>query len=251
MKVPRVALLADVHANEPALEAVLEALEARQPDLVIVLGDLVGYNASPLECIARVREVSDVAVMGNHDFDVVGESFAPGTNNNARLAQDWTRSVLTAEAVGYLGGLPRRWDGEGMVAVHGCYLNDRYFSGYITTTMLERNLQVVAGSCARGTVAFCGHTHIPMIGWLVGGSCVEPNVDGLIQWPHGASSILINPGAVGQPRDGDHRAAFALVDTDARTVEFLRVAYNIDRTVAAIARAGLPRLLGDRLREGR
>jgi predicted phosphodiesterase len=248
----RLALIADVHANAPALEAVLDALAGVRIDRVVCLGDLVGYNAEPASCIATVREAAHVVVAGNHDLDCArSETTVGGTSPLARQVQEWTRSQLSADDRAYLAGLPAIVeDPAGFVAVHGCYLNTLYYTGYVTNTMLEANLRAIA---ARGgpPVGLCGHTHVPLCGWLVDGSCIEPLFFEEVRWPTSVEAVLVNPGSVGQPRDGDPRASFVVLDLDARTAEVRRVAYDVDRAVATILAAGLPSELGQRLREGR
>ena len=251
----RIAALADVHSNEPALLAVLEAIHQQSPDLVLFLGDLVGYNASPNECVNLVRSACDVVVLGNHDRDVGQQEPISGTNSVARIVQDWTRDVLSSTSKQYLNELPPLWSDGNLNAVHGCFLNDRYYCGYVTGTMLDYNLQALSTWSKADEhapiIGFCGHTHIPMLGFLAAERYVEPQVRGVLQWPRTAVSVLINPGSVGQPRDGDQRAAFAIIDTERREVEVHRVDYDVERACAAITAAGLPISLSERLREGR
>lgn len=247
----RLAVLADVHANEAAFDAVLAAARGFAPDLTLLLGDIVGYNASPRECIARAREACDVVVRGNHDHDAASDTVSPGTHSGARLVQDWTRRVLDDDAKAYLSGLPRRWDHAGISAVHGCYLNDTHYTGYVTSTMLPKNLDAIETVTGAPAIGLCGHTHVPMLGWKQGDSYTELHPRGATDWPHDASAVLINPGAVGQPRDRDPRAAFAVVDVDRCRLEIVRVEYAIDDAAGAIVRERLPSCMADRLREGR
>lgn len=248
----RVAILADVHANLAALEAVLEAIERERPDRVLCLGDVVGYNAEPEACIRLVRERCDAVVVGNHDRAAAGDPAGMGTNSAARQALAWTGARLDDDTRRWLLALPNhRVDESGVVMAHGCYLNDAYYTGYATSTMLEANLRAVADRAGWPRLASCGHTHTPMCGWLDDEGVHEPDVSSPVRWPEEAAAVLVNPGAVGQPRDGDPRAAFALVDTDARRFRVERVAYDVERTAAANARAGLPASLSDRLKEGR
>lgn len=248
----RIAVFSDVHGNLPALEAVLEEIERLAPDRILCLGDLVGYGAEPAACIRTVRAAADVVILGNHDRDTLSAQAAPGTHSLARLTQAWTREQLTPEDLFYLESLPHRvLEPCGLVAVHGCYLNDVHVTGYVTSTMLPDNLEAVAAREGWPRVALCGHTHTPLCGWLLGSDCLEPKIRGRLTWPARARAVLVNPGAVGQPRDGDPRAAFALLDLARRSVEIHRVPYDVDRAVAALRHAGLPASLGERLREGR
>jgi len=167
----RLAVVADIHANHHALAAVLAAIQVARADLLVCLGDLVGYNAEPSKCLQRIREAAGVVIAGNHDYCTLSQEPDWGTNTAARQAQAWTRLQLDAMELAYLGGLPTHTvDSRGFVAVHGCYLNGTYLTGYVTGTMLEANLEAVAAKDSWPRVAFCGHTHAPLCGWLEGRS---------------------------------------------------------------------------------
>lgn len=246
----RLAVIADVHANAAALDATLAVIEARGVDATVCLGDLVGYNAEPAACVERVLEACDVVVAGNHDRDCLHVAQA-GTHKVARLALDWTREQLSPAQRAAVAALPAVAIGADYVAAHGSYLSEIYVSGYVTSTMLEKNLVAIARRPGWPRVALCGHTHVPMLGWWDGETVHESPLRAPEAWPETAASVLVNPGSVGQPRDGDPRAAFALLDLDARRAEIVRVPYDLDHACAAIARAGLPLELAARLREGR
>ena len=250
----RIALISDIHANLPALEAVLAAIAAERVDLTLCLGDLVGYNADPHECLALLQTQVQYIVAGNHDYDIARESSAPGTVKAAHIAQTWTRQTLNAAELAYLDGLPNKHIENGTyIAVHGCYLNDWHVTGYVTSTMLEKNLAAIAQRETWPKLAFCGHTHVPLAGYLDGEETVESNPikQPIFTWPKNARAVLLNPGSVGQPRDNSTSAAFALLDLTARRAEFRRAPYDLERTIASIHRAGLPGELAERLREGR
>jgi diadenosine tetraphosphatase ApaH/serine/threonine PP2A family protein phosphatase len=249
----RLALLADVHANLPALEAVLEDVAAQGVERCVCLGDLVGYNAEPAACVTRVRAQVTLVVAGNHDVDCVRNDSLPGTNAVARQVQAWTRAQLDLEALDYLAGLPNvACDPAGFVAAHGCFLNSLYYTGYVTGTMLGANLAAVAARPEWPSVAFVGHTHVPMCGWITAqGEVHEAPARGHLRWPSSAPAVLLNPGSVGQPRDGDPRAAYGVFDPEAGSFEFRRVRYDVEASAAAILAAGLPAVLAERLREGR
>jgi diadenosine tetraphosphatase ApaH/serine/threonine PP2A family protein phosphatase len=248
----RLALIADVHANDHAIEAVIAAVRAESVDQVVCLGDVVGYNARPVEAIQRVREACVHVTLGNHDLAVADAADRPdGTHGAARAAQQWTRRALGSRERSYLRSLPRRVvEADHYVAVHGCYLNDQHHYGYVTTTMLAANLGAVM---ERGwpRVAFCGHTHRAMVGWKNGDGVHEAPATGCVTWPRAAEAVLVNPGSVGQPRDGDPRAAWALVDLKRRTVQFRREVYDVAASAHAVRAAGLDPWLATRLLEGR
>lgn len=244
-------MIADVHANLPALDACLEELDRRRVDRVVCLGDVVGYGAEPRACIEVLRARGIATVRGNHDHDVAGTELQAGTGSAARVVLGWTRRELDELDRRWLGELPAHLvlDPPGVVLAHGCFLNDVFFRGYVTSTMLEANLRAIAGNASWPRVALCGHTHVPMCGWLAGDAVEERRA--LASWPERASAVLVNPGSVGQPRDAEPTACCAIVDLGARTAEVLRVAYDVEAAIAALRGAGLPEELGLRLLEGR
>lgn len=220
----RLGVVSDVHANRIALDAVLEAMPA--VDLLVNAGDVVGYNPWPAECVAAVREAEIPTVMGNHDR-AVARSGAVRFNRMANAGVEYAREQLSDEARSWLAGLPdQRTVADGRVrVVHGHPEDpDRYtYPEEFSPAMLDGEDLLVTG-----------HTHI----------------QGHRTFDEGA---VMNPGSVGQPRDGDSRAAYAVVDlaSDPPTVNERRVAYDVEQVVEAVEEAGLPRRIGERLREGR
>lgn len=248
----RVGLMADVHANLPALEAVLGALARQRVDRLLCLGDLVGYNAQPRECLQALRQAGVSCLRGNHDEDIARRVPSETTNRPAALAQSWTAQVLSEADSGWLLQLPNKLlEPQCFLAVHGCFLNDSHVSGYVTSTMVSYNLERIAAREDWPKLAFCGHTHVPMAAWLDGDETVEARGAPSHTWPLEVRAVIINPGSVGQPRDGNPQAGFAVVDSDARQVQFHRVGYDVDAAATAIEQAGLPSSLADRLRAGR
>jgi putative phosphoesterase len=220
----RLGVVSDVHANRIALDAVLEAMPV--VDLLVNAGDVVGYNPWPAECVAAVREAEIPAVMGNHDR-AVARSGVVRFNRMANAGVEYAREQVPDEARSYLAGLPdQRTVADGRVRfVHG-HPDDPNRYTYVdefAPTMLDGE-----------EVLITGHTH----------------VQGHRTFDEG---VVMNPGSVGQPRDGDPRAAYAVVDlgSDPPTVDERRVAYDVERVVEAVEAAGLPRRIGERLREGR
>lgn len=252
MKHARIALLSDLHANAHALQAVAEHLSGQTWDHLICLGDLVGYNATPLECIDWIKERCGIVVTGNHDRDVAVTTDDDGTSSSARQTQAWTRSQLRDDQLKWLAELsPIHIEPEAFVAVHGCFINKTHINGYVTSTMIGRNLAAVAANDQWPSLAFCGHTHQPMVAWIKGEQEFELKPEGVVAYPASADAVLINPGSIGQPRDGDPRAAYAIVDLATRTVEVHRVEYDIGAAQAAILAAGFPERFATRLEEGR
>ncbi|MBI4851351.1 MAG: metallophosphoesterase family protein [Acidobacteria bacterium] len=246
------AVIADLHANLPALEAVLVEIKELRPDLILCLGDIVGYNAEPANTIDLLRETTKYVVAGNHDVDTISQNSVAGTNKDAQLVLSWTKENLLEKHLSYLANLPNKiiYENE-FVGAHGCYLNDTHINGYVTSSMLEENLKSLLNRSNWPTIAFCGHTHIALVGWLENDLCIENNAKEPITWPKHARAVIINPGSVGQPRDEDIRASFALVDLTKRKITIKRVSYDIERTISAINQANLPIKLADRLRKGR
>jgi len=247
----RIAIISDVHANLAALEAVLRHAEAAGPiDAVWCLGDTVGYGPQPSECVARLREAGATAVAGNHDRAATGKMGVEDFNADAATAALWTRDHLEEDTAAYLDALPEvARPSEEFTLVHGTLrwpLWEYLYSYEAARAHLERQ---------ETPFSLVGHTHVPMLG--AEGAEFEHGCE-MYYLEDGQSvplpddrKIVLNPGGVGQPRDGDPRAAYALYDTDARTVTVHRVEYDIAATQALMEAAGLPRRLIDRLSVGR
>lgn len=222
----RVAVIADVHSNLQALEAVIG--ETGDADLVICAGDIVGYGANPNECCALVREASKFSISGNHDLASVNDD-SRGMNPYAAAAIFWTNRTLTDESKGYLRSLNRtgRLDlgGVPVALYHGSPSDPNEY-------IHEEDVRPGLLEDSKAAVVIMGHTHIPYVRRF-------------------ASGLVLNPGSVGQPRDGDPRASFALLDLPSMDCEVRRVAYPVARAAEAITAAGLPNMLAQRLAVGR
>jgi predicted phosphodiesterase len=240
----RAAVISDIHSNLPALEAVLAAVGS--VDAVWQLGDVVGYGPDPDAVTARIREAGAVGVQGNHDAAAVGALSIEHFSEDARLAIEWTQARMSPETVAYLTGLPEclvPGDSD-FTLVHGSP-RDPIWEYLYDAAAARENLD--SFSTAR---CLTGHTHIPRAmretrGRLkaravVSGSRVD--LDG--------GRAFFNPGSVGQPRDGDPRASYMIVDTDARRVIWHRVEYDIESVQAAMVEGGLPLRLARRLSFG-
>lgn len=231
----RIGLISDIHANLAALEAVLNALGRLNPDRLYCLGDLVGYGPFPNECVELVRDHCDVAVRGNHDSGVIGETPLRHFNEHGAKAVEWTRSQLAPENLQYLNTLPMTHEEKLMTLVHSSPLKPEKW-----TYILDWK---AAKKCFRAfdtPLCFIGHTHVPAI----------ISEDSPIDELRKGTRYLVNVGSVGQPRDGNPRAAFCFLDTDQWTCEIHRVEYDVDRTAGAIINAGLPGFLANRLSAG-
>jgi predicted phosphodiesterase len=251
------AIISDIHSNYEALVAVVEDIERHEVDRVICLGDIVGYGPNPCECVDVVMNC-DIVILGNHDQ---GALFDPeGFNNSAERAIFWTRAQLEnatgpeAEARWeFLGERPRRVEEGQFLFVHGSArhpLNEYVFPEDIyNERKMERIFQLVGRYC------FQGHTHVP--GIFTEDLKFYSPADLGHRFTFDQSKALVNVGSVGQPRDGDSRACYVLLepgDGNGRlpSLEYRRVEYDVDTTVKKIhSIPELERFLGDRLREGR
>ncbi|HEX7196186.1 MAG TPA: metallophosphoesterase family protein [Candidatus Limnocylindria bacterium] len=243
----RIAVLSDIHANLAALEAVLTDLPT--VDEAWVLGDTIGYGPQPNEVIATLQAMGARSVLGNHDGAAIGTVDASYFNPDARAAIEWTATALDANARSYLATLPEvRCDGE-LTAVHGSPRDPIW--EYITSS------SIAAANFESFETRLClfGHTHLPIAYRLVDGA-----VEGVPGLPGdvvelGPERALLNPGSVGQPRDGLPDAAYAVLEIgDAAAggrISFHRVRYEIDRTQRLMRDAGLPARLVERLSYGR
>ncbi len=224
----RIAVVSDIHSNHDALRAVVSAIEGC--DALVCVGDLVGYGAEPNEVLSEIRSLKPAGiVMGNHDYAVsTGDTY--GFVQHAIQAVEWTRKVISEENVRYVSSLPRTVtftaDGSTIVLAHGSPtdpLNEYIYPG--THEFILRSL--VDGS--QGEVLLLGHTHMPF--------SHEFN-----------SKLLGNPGSVGQPRDGDPRASYAILELSGNAkFRVYRVEYDIDAAASKIVARGLPKFLADRL----
>jgi diadenosine tetraphosphatase ApaH/serine/threonine PP2A family protein phosphatase len=246
----RYLVLTDIHANLEALEACLDDARAHGYERVLCLGDLVGYGADPNAVIERVRALDPVAVVrGNHDKVACGLEQADGFNLVAKSAARWTFGVLTPEHREWLANLPQGPHAVDDV-VEICHGSPFDEDAYIFDELdALRGLKVAARP-----LCLFGHTHYPVTFVLTGEAleAIGPASAGEAQIElKPDTKYLLNPGSVGQPRDGDWRAAYAIADTTARRVELFRLPYAIEKAQTKIVNAGLPEVLAQRLSLGR
>ena len=240
-------ILSDVHANLEALDAVLAAAGAC--DDVLVLGDMVGYGANPDEAIERIRALPSATVIrGNHDKVATGLESVDGFNHLARYAIQWTASMLKAENREWLAALPA---GPKCIdaVVEICHGSPFDEDVYIFDDLDARR----ALAATERPLCVFGHTHVPAAFRFDGEMqpIGPPRGDRFRLALDEGAKFLVNCGSVGQPRDGDPRAAFGLLDTDERTLTVRRVAYDVATAQAKIIAAGLPEVLAQRLGVGR
>jgi len=238
----RVAVLSDIHSNLTALDAVLAA--AGPVDAIWHLGDIVGYGPDPDGVVRRLVEVGAVGVRGNHDAAAAGGSEIDWFNTDARRAMEWTRTVISGATVAWLRSLPERLTVEGCELVHGSPREPIW--EYVTSVPVARaNLAVLASPTGLN-----GHTHVPIAFVEHDGrvDVVGPGHDSELELR--GRRALLNPGSVGQPRDGDPEAAYAILDPGEGRISWHRVAYDIGAVQEAMRAVGLPGGLAARLSLG-
>jgi predicted phosphodiesterase len=242
----RYAILADIHANLAAFEAVLADIEAKGGvDEVWCLGDIVGYGPDPVECIRLLKKHCSVCVAGNHDLGAIGKLDLSYFNPAAAAACHWTVGRLGPLETRYLADLPLTLQRGDFFLAHGSPVEP--VMEYVASTgIAARNF-----SFFETPYCLVGHTHAPLAFKQLGAHCsaiaLSPNI-GLVL---GAHRMIINPGGVGQPRDGDPRASYAIYDSEGGILRLHRVPYDINATQDKMVQAGLPMTLVSRLGEGR
>ena len=242
----RIAILADIHSNLEALEAVLRHAEGPGPlDRVWCLGDLVGYGAEPGACIARLREYEHACVLGNHDLAALGRMGVEEFNPVAAQAALWTRQQLSEDDRAYLQSLPLVTKEGDFTLVHGS-LRWPQWEYLLSSEAAAEQFRRQETPCS-----LVGHSHVPFVALeaAAGPPLLAPLSDGDVV-EIGERRLILNPGGVGQPRDGDPRASYALYETGERTVTLHRVEYDVASAQRKIRDAGLPSYLADRLAHG-
>ncbi len=241
----RFAILADIHSNLAAFEAVLSDADSRGGfDKIWCLGDVVGYGPDPHECIERLRQFKPVCIAGNHDWAAIGKMDTSEFNPVAAIAAQWTAEQLTAEDKGYLLGLPLTLHESGFTLAHGSP-REPIWEYLLSSEAAQENFSYFE-------TAHClvGHSHVPLIFELTRNKAVYKEFgEGSLKLKE--KRMIINPGGVGQPRDGDPRASYAIYDAEAKAVYHYRVEYDIPATQKKMAERGLPTPLILRLGVGR
>ena len=249
----RYAVLSDIHANLEALTAVLQDCASQHIEQYLCLGDVVGYGAEPIACLARLQELNATVVAGNHDAACVGKLDINWFNRMAKQAIEWTRDQLTFTELDLIRRWPLRQTVDVFTLVHASLRHPERFEYLVDLAQMIDTLH----GCE---TLFClaGHTHV---------SCVleydqqerrvmrmltsMPELAEVTYSDTSAHRYLLNPGSVGQPRDADPHASFAIVDTHTHTIAIRRVAYDVAGAQEKIRRTGLPHMLADRLALGR
>lgn len=240
----RYGVFSDVHGNLEALEVVLRALEEEKVDRTLCLGDLVGYGPNPNRCIERVMAFSDKIVAGNHDCAAVGVLSTTYFNEYARRAIDWTRDVLSSTSVDVLSGLPLLLVEEEVTMVHATPEAPALWDYIFYHSDARRSFAVLTTP-----LCFVGHSHVPVVFVRDEGGGVSLQDAGEVAVEEG-KAYIINVGSVGQPRDGDPRASYGILDTQERRFWLRRLAYPVEEVQAKMRKEGLPGYLIDRLSVG-
>jgi len=230
----KIAIISDIHSNLEAFEAVLNNIKSKEIDKIICLGDIVGYGSSPNECIELIKKNGIQSIQGNHDLNAVTLEKLEWFNENAREALKWTNKVLTEENKKFLKELPETLEVKDqknrLLAVHGSPKDHLY--EYLEPTTDEDKIKDMIEDQKADVIA-CGHTHMPDVKKF-------------------ELKLFLNPGSVGQPRNNNSKAQYAILDlSNINFVTLEQVEYDIDTAAKKIIQAGLPRFLADRLYVGR
>jgi predicted phosphodiesterase len=241
----KVAVISDIHANRQAFEAVLDAIADSEAAELWCLGDLVGYGADPDACVELARAHAAVCLAGNHDLAVTGELPLDEFSRGASLAAQWTREVMDPANIAFLSGL-RPQGSEGVVGLYHASPRDPVWEYVLSSLLAELCLDQ-----QQHRVCLIGHSHVALSfvrreGELAKG---EPQREGA-QLDVSVGKWLLNPGSVGQPRDGDSRAAWLMLDLENWTASYRRTEYDVAGAASAIRAARLPDSLAERLEYG-
>jgi diadenosine tetraphosphatase ApaH/serine/threonine PP2A family protein phosphatase len=241
----RIALLSDVHGNLPAFEAVVADVKQESVDEVWFLGDLIGYGASPNECVSLARETCDFSLIGNHDLVAVDKLDISDFSTNAAIAAMWTKEQLTPESRQFLETLATHDEAHEMGLYHASPRDPvwEYVLSALLADMCMDHMTPRTGAV--------GHSHVALYFWRQEGTRAAGELaPGGTEFDISKGQWIINPGSVGQPRDGDPRAAWLLLDLERWSASWRRVTYEIDHAAQAIIQAGLPEALAQRLYYG-
>lgn len=241
----RIALISDIHGNLPALRAVLAAIEGEGVDATWCLGDLVGYGAHPNECVEATAEAVELCLIGNHDLVVIDRLDVSDFSPHAAAAAEWTKEQLAPDARAYLEKLEPAVTGHPIGLFHGSP-RDPVWEYVLSSMAADDCIDVM-----EERVGAVGHSHVALAFWRRGdgptaGAPSEPGTELDLS----GDRWLVNPGSVGQPRDGDPRASWLVLDLGSWRATWHRTEYDIDAAAEAIRMAGLPKQLADRLYYG-
>ena len=240
----RVAVISDTHANYHALETVLAEIDRARVDAVWCLGDTVGYGPMPNECCEAVAARADSCLVGNHDLVVLGELAVSDFNDEAAAAAKWTTDVLTEPSREFLSGLKPQGAVDGVDLFHAS-ARDPVWEYVLSEEAAHATLELT-----EAPLVLVGHSHVALALAADGAGVAGGLAPAGTEVDLSGRRWLLNPGSVGQPRDGDPRAAWLLLDFERRFAGFHRVAYPIEKTQSEMRERGLPRTLATRLERG-
>jgi len=241
-------VMADIHANDSALECVLDFYRAHNITQGIVLGDIVGYGPEPARCIDLLKASSFEIIKGNHDHAVATANVERGFSGNAKIAIQWTIGQLSQAHKDWLNNLPAHSHNRHWLAVHGAPIDPAFFYGYVYPLTAEENLDYLQ----KKDIALCfhGHSHMPCIFARDSRRHDHHVSEKIINLDH-YNYVLACPGSVGQPRNGVPMAQCAIYDRELHSLEFFSLAYPLDSVIGAMQRYGLPEVLWRRLQTGK
>jgi diadenosine tetraphosphatase ApaH/serine/threonine PP2A family protein phosphatase len=242
----RYAIFGDIHGNYDALETVLADIKEQGVDRHVCMGDVVGYGAEPVRCLDAIREIGCQTIAGNHDWAAIERISIDFFNAYAKAAAIWTREALSDEDKAWLGELPLTLTFDDCSMAHGTFHQPEAYN-YIQT-VFDAQLSFEALRNMGSTIGFLGHSHVP-----VGFFDTDPITYTLDQdiTAEDGTSMIVNVGSVGQPRDENPKACWCLYDTETKSISLRRLEYDIDAAAAKIREAGLPEILAQRLYHGK
>jgi predicted phosphodiesterase len=236
----KIAILSDIHSNLEALETAFEYIDKEDISKVYCLGDIVGYGPNPNECIEIIRERCDVVLMGNHDYAALGLANIEYFNDYAKASVFWTISSLEQDNLDYLHDLPFSYKGDNFLLVHASPSTPPHWH-YV----LSHDVAMMEMRHFEQNICYIGHSHVPIIYSKNGAYRNSP-----IKIETKSQKYIINVGSIGQPRDGDPKLCFAVLDTENNQFEYIRLDYRVNRTYEKIIKSGLPVFLAERLLKG-
>ena len=239
------AIIADIHSNLAAFQAVLDDIKTQGIDKIWCLGDIVGYGPDPHECIELLRAADNICVAGNHDRAAIGQLEITSFNPHAAEAVKWTAEKLSIGDITYLKNLPESIEDGDFLLVHGSP-REPIMEYILSISVARQNFDFF-----RNKYCLVGHTHVPQAYSLdKENNCTATRFLPTIKLVTGELRLIINPGAVGQPRDGNPEASYAIYDNTTKIVQLRRVSYDIRQTQDRIMKSGLPPQLASRLETG-
>ncbi|MCQ9207851.1 MAG: metallophosphatase family protein [Omnitrophica bacterium] len=237
-------IFCDIHANLEALQAVLAAFSKERIDRYLCLGDVVGYGANPNECITEVKKLNPVIIAGNHDWGTADLFDITYFNAHAQAAILWTSKNINYENKQFLKNLELVYQKGDITSVHGSLTHPEQFEYILDISSAEETFQLL-----QTKVCFVGHTHVSIIFIKRGKHYTATSQTEIVL--ESSQSYIVNAGSVGQPRDGNPKSSYVVYDSESNQLQIKRAPYDIQKTRDKIIKAGLPRILAERLTIGR